>query len=331
MQFPKKAIFAFNANIDHLVNAGEKEVETADREYPDIASAMGECFSTGVQKEIQIDAKACGFFLSAFKSKKITGGQAGNAAEQASALGVDCYLHSNFASEELLGLFRHPSHIFVPTDSGFARAGEVSPQVAGAHHFVFENPDAATRFICSFDPFPAHPESAYCEKITAELPDMKKAFVGGIHLVKTADRARKFVSEIARWKKTSPGLEVFLEMGEFQSEGVLEVVRRELFPLADIVGLNEVELARLGCTPEELLGEAKCFLLHTGGSSAVYPKEKENASALGFARKAAAFKAENGRCGTEAEISACGGEFIEKPAWTVGLGDTLSCAYFMAL
>lgn len=333
MQFPKKAIFAFNANIDHLVFATDADAEAIDRSFPEIAGAMSESFGTGVQKEIQIDAKAGGFLLSAFKSKakKIVGGQAGNAAEQASALGVGCYLHTNFANEELFRLFAHPKRILAATDRGFVPADECVSQSPSAHHFVFENAEAGTRFICSFDPFPLHPDSFYCEKIGAELAGIQKAFIGGMHLVKSPDRAAKFAREIERWREISPNLQVFVEMGDSQNSGVLDAVRKEIFPIADMVGLNEVEIAQLGCTPEELAGEAGGILLHTAKTSEIYPEGKGNAGALEFARKAAAFKAKSGRCGTEAEILQCGAAPVENPAWRVGLGDALSCAYFMAL
>lgn len=330
MQFPEKAIFAFNANIDHLIFAGESSVEVIDRAHPDIASAMAECFATGVQKEIQIDLQVCRYLLANFQSRKIVGGQAGNAADQASALGVDCFLHTNFGNDELLGLFSYPERIRVACEKSFCPAGHATTQAASAHHFVFENSGANTRFICSFDPFPIHPEPDFCGAITMELPRMKKAFVGGMHLVKTIERARKLVDEIRRWKEVSPNMQVFFEMGEFQNQGTLDVVRKELFPVVDIVGLNEVELAALGCTPEELAEEAASILLHTHDMHGVYPKEKENPSALEFARKCAAFKAKTGKCGDISEVMASEAVFVENPAWTVGLGDALSCGYFMA-
>jgi len=331
MGFPKSAIFAFNANIDHLVSAGEAEVAKLDGAHPEIASAMSECFATGVQREAQIDARVCAHLLSNFKSVKIIGGQAGNAAEQASALGVDCFLHTNFANAELFGLFSRPEKILSPSGGKFVRAGQIDSQSAGARHFVFENAESRTRFICSYDPFPLHPDSAFCDLISPELPGIGKAFVGGLHLVKTPERARKFVSEIRRWKEINPSLSVFFEMGEFQSASVLEVARKELFPLADAVGLNEFELASTGCSPEELLEEAKALLLHSPEAQKIYPEGKENPAALSFARKCAAFKAKTGRCANAAEAEGYEEEFVDKPARTVGLGDTLSCAYFMAL
>lgn len=333
MQFPKSAVFAFNANIDHLIFATDADAETIDRSFPEIAGAMTESFSTGVQREMQIGSKECGFLLSAFKSKakKIVGGQAGNAAEQASALGVDCYLHTNFANEELMGLFSHPKKIFAATEKGFAPADGFPSQSPSAHHFVFENAGAQTRFICSFDPFPLHPEAAFCEKIGAELERVGKAFVGGMHLVKSADRVAKFAREIERWKEINPNLLVFVEMGESQNADVLDAVRKEIFPITDVVGLNEVEIAQLGCTPEELAGEVGELLFHTAESSIIYPEGKGDAPALEFARKAAAFRAKTGRCGIEQEILQCDGEAVENPARRVGLGDTLSCAYFMAM
>ena len=331
MHLPEKAIFAFNANLDHLRHATDSDVEAIERRYPPLASQMSECFAYGVQKEIGIDAQQCGFFLSQFKfDRALVGGQAGNAAQQASALGVQCYLHSNFANELLLSLFSHREMILVANEGGFVPAPSFSSEVASAHHFVFEHAENRTRFIASYDPFPLHPDGSFCSAIGKELPGVKKAFVSGLHLVKTPERARKFIAEMRRWKETNPSLRIFFEMAEFQNLAVLESVRAELFSVADMVGLNEVELGQLGCGLEELATEAKAVLFHSPERQEVLPGGKLDASALKFAEKCASFLAKNGRHGSLEEIAAFEGGFVESPARTVGLGDAFSCAYFMA-
>ncbi len=331
MEFPARAIFAFNANIDHLRQAGESDIGKIENSYPQIASQVSESFAWGMQREVQINAHECEFFLTNFKYDNIVGGQAGNAAEQASALGVECYLHTNFANEKLLSLFSHPEKILVAEERGFVPASSSASGSKSAHHFVFESKESRTRFIASYDPFPLHPDSCFCGEVEKILPKMPKAFVGGLHLVKTPDRVRKFVQEIRKWKEINPKLKVFFEMGEFQSREALKAVQDELFPLADMVGLNENELGSLGFELEELIGRTNSMLFHTAEESRVLPEGKTNAAALEFARRCAGFFAENGRRAAPQDLVGYESKFIESPVRTVGLGDTLSCAYFMAL
>jgi len=96
-----------------------------------------------------------------------------------------------------------------------------------------------------------------------------------------------------------------------------------------MVGLSDVELSSFGCPLEELSSEAP-LLFHAPGEQNVLPGGKLDAPALSFARKCASFLAKNGRHGTLAEVEACEGGFVEKPAQMVGLGDAFSCAYFLA-
>lgn len=331
MEFPAKAIFAFNANIDHLRQADGADLEKIDRAFPKIASQISESFAWGIQREMQINAHECEFFLNSFKYESIVGGQAGNAAEQASALGVECFLHTNFANEKLLSLFSHPEKIMVASARGFVPASSSQSAAASAHHFVFENKENRTRFIASYDPFPIHPDDSFGREAEKILPGIHKAFVSGLHLAKTPERARKFVQEIRKWKEINPKLQVFFEMGEFQSREALKIVRDELFPLVDIVGMNENELGSLGAELEELVEKTNSILFHTAEESRVLPVDKTNAAALEFARRCASFFAENGRRATPQDLIGYESKFIESPVRTVGLGDTLSCAYFMCV
>ena len=332
MGIPVKAIFAFNANIDHLKSANEEDIAKIGKYSPQIASQLSECFSWGMQKEIAIDQHGCEFFLSSFRfDSKMVGGQAGNAAEQASALGVESFLHSNFANPDLLQLFSRQEKILVADENGFFPAASAKNESKSAHHFVFENTESHTRFIASYDPFPLHPEDNFCRHIEKELPQINKAFIGGLHLVKTPDRMRKFLSEMKKWKELNPKLQMFLEMGEFQSRDVLKAVQDEVFPFVDMVGLNEAELGSLGYELEELAEHAASVLFHTAEESRVIPESKTNAAALEFARRCASFFAENCRRATQDDIRGYDAKFIPSPARIVGLGDTFSCAYFMSI
>jgi len=332
MDLPASAIFAFNANLDHLRFTNDADLAKIEEFSPQLSSQINECFSWGVQKEVAIDVRACEFFLSKMEFDKIlVGGQAGNAAEQASALGVKCFLHTNFANEDLLKRFSCPEKIMVAGEKGFVPAGQLSSSIKSAHHFVFENKESRTRFIASYDPFPMHLEDNFCFNIAKELPGVKKAFVGGLHLLKTPERVSKFAEEIRRWKQANPALRVFLELGDFSDKSVLKATEKELFPLIDILGLNEVELAQLSYDLEELPSAVPSVLFHSPREQFVLPVQKQDAAALEFAKRCASYKAKTGGFAKEADVIGASAEFVETPVQTVGLGDAFSCAYFMAL
>jgi ADP-dependent phosphofructokinase/glucokinase len=330
MQLPSRAIFAFNANLDHVKQASDEDLAKIEDFSPKLFAQMDECFSWGVQKEVKVDAKACEFFLGRMEfDSTVIGGQAGNGAEQASALGVECLVQCNFANDELSGRFSHKDKVLLATENGFVPACNFSSNAKSAHHFVFEHPKTRTRFIASYDPVPLHPDDSFCRHIGKELPSVEKAFVGGMHLVETKGRVGKFAQEIARWKQINPGLEIFFEMGEFSSKEALEAVQEQVFPMVDMVGLNEVELAQLGLEIEEL-SETVPVLFHTQGRAFALPSAKEEKSALSFAEKCASFLAKNKKHGALAEIESYEGGLVESPMRTVGIGDTFSCAYFMS-
>jgi len=330
MQLPPRAIFAFNANIDHHCFPNEDELKRLGDFAPTLASQIDECFAYGVQREVSVDTKVCNFLLSEFHgAKKIVGGQAGNAAQMASALGVECLLHSNYASEGLLKLFAHPKKVMIATEAGFAPADSVQNEKSEAHHFVFESAEARTRFIASYDPQPLHPDSLFCEKIRDGLPSISHAFVSGFHLLPTVGRLGKFLQELRAWKEINPSLRLFCELGEFQKPEVRDAMQEELH-LLDMVGLNDTELSSFGMGVEEFSQKANAVLFHSQNAQEVLPEEKLDGEALSFARKCAAFRAEFGRCATLPELEGYEAKFVENPAGTVGLGDTFSCAYFLA-
>jgi ADP-dependent phosphofructokinase/glucokinase len=220
MQLPSKALFAFNANIDYVKAPSEQDLAAIEEFSPPLSAQLSECFAYGVQKEVAIDSRACNFFISKIKfGRKIVGGQAGNAAAQAAALGVSSYLHSNFANTSLASLFSQKENIFFPSEKGFVSADNLNSNTASAHHFVFESIESNTRFIAGYDPFPIHLEDNFCFNITQQLSGLEKAFLGGFHLVKTPDRLRKLITEIRRWKSLNPSMKLFAELGQFQAHG----------------------------------------------------------------------------------------------------------------
>ncbi|MCX8174786.1 MAG: hypothetical protein N3E51_01105 [Candidatus Micrarchaeota archaeon] len=330
MDFPSSAIFAFNANLDHIKHCAEEDLKKMEQLSPVLASQMEEAFSWGVQKEVTISLKDCELLLSNFSFEKtVVGGQAGNAAQQASALGVKCFLHTNFANQQLAQGFAHPDRIMLACEEGFVTASSFSSSAPTAHHFVFEHAESRTRFIASYDPLPIHPDSRFCEAIRREIHGISKAFVGGFHLLGSPEQLRKFTEELSCWKRQNPSLRIFCEMGQFQSRQVLKAAERELFPLVDFVGLNEVEAGMLSAEPHELASERLTVLLHSPREQEVFPHWRKSAAALEFARRCAAFKAKTGKFASEKELVGAEAAFVERPVETVGLGDTFSCAYFM--
>ena len=330
MEIPKRAIFAFNANIDHHCFPTETELKRIGDFAPTLLSQIEECFAYGMQREVPIDTKVCNFLLPEFKTaRKLVGGQAGNAAQAASALGVECLLHTNYATEELFGLFSHPDKILVATEKGFAGVEGARHETTVAHHFVFENADTRTRFIASYDPQPLHPDSLFCEKVKGDVPSVSKAFVGGFHLLPTVGRLGKFLGELRAWKEINPSLRLFCELGEFQKPEVRDAFLDEL-KIFDMVGLNDTELSSFGVSLDEFASRANAVLFHTSETQEVLPAGKLDVNAMEFARRCASFRAEKGKCATLAELEGYDANVVEKPVETVGLGDTLSCAYFMA-
>ena len=332
MNFPQSAIFAFNANLDHVKSCTEQDLAAIEEFSPTLSGQISESFAYGMQKEVALDVRGLEFFLTKMKfDRKIVGGQAGNAAQQSSALGVKSFVHSNFANEELAGKFLFPDNVMLASEKGFTPASSLISHVKSAHHFVFENRETRVRFIASYDPFPMHPEDNFTYNITKELPNITKAFVGGFHLLKTPDRMRKFLSEMKRWKEVQPKLEFFCELGEFQNAGVMDAVRSELLPFMGTIGLTDSELAQMGAEADELASETgAAVLFHTPEKQSVYPESKLNGAALEFAKRCASFKARTGKCAEEKDIAGESGAFVESPVQTVGLGDTFSCAYFMS-
>ena len=333
MNFPQSAIFAFNANLDHVKYCTDEDLAAIEQFSPTLSGQISESFAYGMQKEVAIDIRACEFFLTKMKFERIIiGGQAGNAAQQASALGVKCFVHSNFANEELAKKFNFPDKVLLPNEKGFTPAAtSFTSHTKSAHHFVFENRESRIRFIASYDPFPMHPEDNFTYNISKELPGIQKAFVGGFHLLKTPDRMRKFLSEMKKWKQANPKLQFFCELGEFQSPEVMDAVRSELLPFMDMVGLTDSELAQMGAEADELASQTGATVLfHTPEKQSVYPESKLNGAALEFAKRCASYKARTGKAATEAEVAGASAEFVESPLQTVGLGDTFSCAYFMS-
>lgn len=328
MKFPKFAIFAFNANPDYIRPYESADLNKIKSFSKSLFLKMYHCFRSGIQKEIVIDEKTAKFLASSFVFKKAIGGQAGNAAQQAAYFGVNCFLHTNNLDRNFLHLFRRSSKIFVASKGSFLPSHLFQQIACHSMHFVFENLQKRTRFIASFDPQPLSPEPYFCSHIESVLPFIPKAFIGGIHLVRSKSSLLEFASCLRRWKKINPDLKIFLEMGEFSNLKMLQIAEKEILPLADIIGLNEVEASQLSLTLNELSSQTT-VLFHSQKKQFVLPSP--NKKALLFAKKCASFKAQTGRFPTLQQLQNFRPRFVDKPRALVGLGDVFSCAYFLSI
>ena len=124
MNFPTKAIFAFNANIDHHCFPTETELKRIGDFAPTLLSQIEECFAYGMQREVPIDTKVCNFLLPEFKTaRKLVGGQAGNAAGGAMRrLVVASAILATLLAVPLVSEAANPTISTPPTDSERATA-----------------------------------------------------------------------------------------------------------------------------------------------------------------------------------------------------------------
>lgn len=326
MKLPKSAIFAFNANPDYVRLLESKDLDKIKRFSKPLFLKMHHCFKSTIQREVIINEKTARFLASSFAFKKTIGGQAGNAAQQAAYLCVDCFLHTNNLDKDFLHLFRHPNKILVASKEGFLPCNRFQKTLRHSLHFVFVH--KRTRFIASFDPRPLAPEPNFCKNINAFLPSIQKAFIGGIHLVKSKSVLFKFASCLRKWKKLNPNLQIFLEMGEFSDIKMLHLAEKEILPLADIIGLNEVEASQLSLSLKQLSSQST-VLFHSPKKQFVLPSADKDA--LLFARKCASFKAQTGKFATLQDLQKFSPTFVRQPRTVVGLGDIFSCAYFLSI
>ncbi|MEM4634140.1 MAG: hypothetical protein QW275_03230, partial [Candidatus Anstonellaceae archaeon] len=210
MEFPASAIFAFNANIDYVAKPSKSQMQRLKNELPTLFQQISECFSMDGQMEVKISKQECKILLSIFRpSRKIVGGQAGNAAQQASALGINCFLHSNFASRETLLLFDHPEKIFFAKNGRFFPAAKFESNMPSAYHFVIQSQHLSSRFIASFDPSPIRLDKGFSKAIAQIACSVPKAFVGGFHLLSNPHQISLLSSEMRRWKKANPKMKIF--------------------------------------------------------------------------------------------------------------------------
>lgn len=335
-RIPKKALFAFNTNIDAVRHISKMEIEGAGRP-PSRLIPLFSAIRKNEQKETGVDRKTVSWLMENFGIDCfLVGGQAGNAAHTASLLGVLCLLHSNYKSRSLLSLFKKPGNILVADGSRFKEASRISRGGEDGIHFIIEC--RGNRYIASYDPKKPTIDNGFRKAMGKEISSISKAFVGGFHLFGNPSQVMEAAKEMRKWKKANPSLRIHLEMGEFQRKDVLNATRKEVFPLIHSIGLNAIELRQLFNKPERtslimLSRMVREVLFHTEKKAVVIPSTKKAKESLLFASIVASYRAAKGELPTFNELIAFAGKrksfHIKKPITTVGLGDTFACAYFL--
>jgi len=335
MDLPKNMLFAFNSNLDYLKFVDNKTIELIKDFDFSLAKKMQDSFKNKKQAEILIDSKTKDFFLSNFDFENIfVGGQAGYGAQQAASFGINSFLHTNNLTSEFVAHLSFPEKIFLPSKFGFLSAKDEEFKKYNKKnfsiHFVFEDKKTTTRFIASFDPKPIFPDRVFSSFIKEKLPFISKAFIGGIHLLKSEKLVNLFEKEIKLWKKINPELKIFLELGHFQNNLLIPKIKKNIFPLVNVIGLNDRELGLFRSSLKNISEEVEAVLFHSPKVQKVFPKEKENRQALILAKKAAYFRAKTSKFSALSDLRNIRTyHYIQKPKFTVGLGDVFSTTYFI--
>jgi len=333
MRIAKSCVFAFNSNIDLVARPGLAEAESFFRK---------KIVSGG---EIEVDAETAERLAAAFEWKEMRmGGQAGNMANAAAALGVKCLAHAYNLSPRQKGLFA--KGVRVVGD----RTGEESC------HYILElvlRNGLRDRLIASHDP--AH----YDLKIAREFAPRSaefisegcdRAIVSGFHILRAKNAKERLLDAahlMRRWRKANPKLRIHFEAGDFARKEVIADVAKIILPLVDSVGVNEKELREFASHLED--SEVGEVVIHTAGYASAISRIRSReslANALRFGHALAAFKAQTGRYAGMREAMGMLRErgagtlpskfgvtvpaFRITPKITVGLGDSFAAGCFLA-
>ncbi|MFH1285760.1 MAG: ADP-dependent glucokinase/phosphofructokinase [Candidatus Micrarchaeota archaeon] len=250
----KKAAFAFNANIDAIRGIEGKEIEALV--LPRELKGLPETMRTGSGREVLVSSRTLNF-LNEVLGRDYTriGGQVGNVANAAAALGVDSYAHVTSKTREQCELLN--PRVKIALGNRFVCASSIKDKGIASVHFVLEfeggdkiygkNIPASNRFIASYDPinFRMKIDPAFKRNILPKLKQIDRIILAGFHLL-THGNVRRKVREISallrKWKKINKNLEIHLEMGEFQKRDALKLVLSDILPLCDSLGINETEV-----------------------------------------------------------------------------------------
>lgn len=332
MQLARACVFAFNSNIDLVSYLKLSEVE----------KFFGRQITSG--GELLVDAKTAARVAASFKWKEARlGGQAGNMANAAAALGVKCLAHAYNLSPRQRKLFAKGVEVFGE------KTGEESV------HYIFEvelRDGKRDRLILTHDPANYNllisPEFA-SRSVEFISSGCDRAVVSGFHLLgeKNAEARLAAASQLIRkWRNANPELRIHFEAGDFSERQVIGLVAQAILPLVDSVGVNEKELPALArALAGAGVGE---IIVHTASYASATSKIRERdalARAISFGHALAAYRALTGKCATLPDALDLAGkvpkpEFNRNsvlvpsikitPKWTLGLGDSFAAGFFLA-
>ncbi len=332
MHLAPSCIFAFNSNIDLVAYPKLSEVEKFFRRR----------ISSG--GEILIDARMAKCVAASFKWEEIRlGGQAGNMANAAAALGVKCLAHSYNLSSRQKGLF--------------AKGVEVVGEKTGKEsvHYILElklRSGKRDRLIATHDPANSNllTSPKFASRSLEFIADgCNRAMVGGFHLLRPGNSKQRIAAAaklLLKWKAANQNLRIHLEAGEFSGRKTLSETIRTILPLVDSVGVNEMEVRSFGgfkklakLVPEVVVHTSSC----ASATSRIRSKEALS-RALSFGHSLAAYRALTGKY---AKLSNAlrlmkkvpkpefGKDCVSvpslriRPRFTVGLGDSFAAGYFL--
>jgi ADP-dependent phosphofructokinase/glucokinase len=316
----KKAIFAYNTNLDSVIEIGLPEAKLVSDYLPGLLG----CMKKGEGSEIRIGEKEFRKVEELLPPGSLRiGGPAGIMALDSARLGVQAYMHAASKSRKLLSLFKS-KRVLVATNTGFAEARECGDDSDPLVHLIFEfkkgpGIGSSNRFIASCEN--TNPslfiDPLFSRKIKEELPGIFRGVIAGFNLLPPEIfKARKdeVVRQISEWKRINPNLKLHLEWGSFISSETEMLTLKHVLPLVDCVAFNEDEfpsaMKALGAKrhfkeADSILERAKTTVIHTRNWSMVFSKEfssKSLSDSLAFASCVAGFKAAKGRAPTLAEL-----------------------------
>lgn len=249
------AIFAYNTNIDAVKHLKGSEIERIKLPFkPLIKTSM----EKGEQKEIDISRKELDFLMNKLSYDSLRmGGQAGNMANAASYLGVNCFVNVNKKTSEQLALFERPPNVFIAHDSDFKNPDAIAEAGEAPMHYVIEFKKGdrvggrripnSNRFIASFNPSSEiEVDDGFRRSILKRIIMIDRALISGFHSLNERrdykEKIKRVETQLRDWKLLNPDLRIHLELGEFQSKNVLKFVMSEILPVCNSVGFNESEL-----------------------------------------------------------------------------------------
>ncbi|MEM2963145.1 MAG: ADP-dependent glucokinase/phosphofructokinase [Candidatus Anstonellales archaeon] len=336
--FPKNSFFAFNVCLDAILHTSTSKI--LNLPFVKKNTRLSLDIRSGIQREVKIGKRELLCLQNAFPNPTLKiGGQAGQAAELASSLGTRCNIICACSSKHLFSFFSNPKLIYALCGKSAVRADKLKNQLQRFPiHYILEycvRPDVRNRIIFSYDPCPI----ISSKSLHTGAQHFSHLFVGGFHLMSSAHEAMEACNFLKSLKAKNKKLKIFIELGDFQKKTVMEVIKKYAFPFAYCVGLNDEELFQLTYTHgigaiNKLPKSVVKILYHTPFTSFTFPKEQGDDLALLFARIVCSYKAKYGKNPTWTALFKYAQKAtslkISHPAITVGLGDTFSCAYFLA-